>query len=199
MLDLSDNARVSAEAWEIFSEVLRSPYSVLEVLKLEECYYVTNAMHSFADALSRNKMIKELRVGCFTCGDCRAFDALIHTLCNTSSILSSFNSNQTLKRIFNAREEDFYSDDLTFLLRLNRENSVSEAARLKIIKSHFSGSEINDKPFNVNRMKLRVRPHAIAWMAKDLHLYQFLRAMPWLISKVKDNAVTNSKKRSRDE
>ena len=196
MLDLSNNTHVSAEAWEIFSEVLRNPYSVLEILKLGECYNVNKAMHSFADALSRNKMLKELRVGgLFVTYD--AYDALIHTLCNPSSILSTFNSNHTLERICNAREEDYYSDDLMCLLRINRHKS--KAARLKIIKSHFSGPSIKDKPFNVDMMKLRVRPHAIAWMAKDKHLYQFLRAMPWLIRKVEDNAVTNSKKRSRDE
>ena len=199
MLDLSNNIYVSAEAWEIFSEALRNPYSVLEVLKLEDCYNVNDAMHSFADALSRNKMLKELRVGgCYGMyGTYDAIDALIHTLCNTSSILSTFNSNHTLERICNEREENEFSEDLMCLLRINRHKS--KAARLKIIKSHFSGPSIKDKPFNVDMMKLRVRPHAIAWMAKDKHLYQFLRAMPWLIRKVEDNAVTNSKKRSRDE
>jgi hypothetical protein len=49
MLDLSNNIYVSAEAWEIFSEALRNPYSVLEVLKLEDCYNVNDAMHSFAE------------------------------------------------------------------------------------------------------------------------------------------------------
>jgi hypothetical protein len=198
MLDLSNNLHVSAEAWEIFSEVLRNPYSVLEILKLGECYNVDEVMHSFADALSRNKMLKELRVGgLFVTYD--AIDALIHTLCNTSSILSTFNSNHTLERICNARDEVYYSDDLMCLLRINRHNTKSEAARLKIIKSHFSGPSMNNTPFNVDKMKLRVRPHAIAWMAKGKHLYQFLRAMPWLIRKVEDNAVSNSKKRSRDE
>jgi hypothetical protein len=196
VLDLSINYNVTAEAWETLSTVLSNPNSSLEVLNLEENYYVDEAMHSFADNLSGNKMLKELRVTGFPYNDVRAYDALIHTLCNTSSILRTFNSNHTLEWIYGKSNYDefLYSVDLVCLLRLNRENSKSQAARLKIIKTYFSGSKINDQPFNVDRMKLYVRPHAIAWMAKDEHLYQFLRAMPWLLSKVKDDADIKSKK-----
>jgi hypothetical protein len=35
-------------------------------------------------------------------------------------------------------------------------------------------------------MAVNVRPHAIAWMAKDMHVYEFLRAMPSLLEKVED-------------
>jgi hypothetical protein len=70
-------------------------------------------------------------------------------------------------------------NDLSSLLRLNRENSVSEAARLKISKTHFSGSEINMQP--LMEMDLNVRPHVIAWMAKDMHSYELLRAVPSLL------------------
>jgi hypothetical protein len=197
VLDLSINYNVTAEAWETLSTVLSNPNSSLEVLNLEENYYVDEAMHSFADNLSGNKMLKELRVtGIPSYNDVRAYEALIHTLCNTSSILRTFNSNHTLERIFDKGNLDklLYSNDLVCLLRLNRENSKSQAARLKIIKTHFSGSKVNDQPFNIDRMKLYVRPHAIAWMAKDEHLYQFLRAMPWLLSRVEDDAVIKSKK-----
>jgi hypothetical protein len=36
------------------------------------------------------------------------------------------------------------------------------------------------------KMDANVRPHAIAWMAKDMHVYQFLRTMPSLLEKVED-------------
>ena len=201
VLDLSINYNVTAEAWETLSTVLSNPNSSLEVLNLEENCDVDKAMHSFADNLSGNKMLKELRVTGIPYNDVRAYDALIHTLCNTSSILRTFNSNHTLERIFDKGNLDklLYSNDLVCLLRLNRENSKSQAARLKIIKTHFSGSKVNDQPFNIDRMKLYVRPHAIAWMAKDEHLYQFLRAMPWLLSKVEDDADIKTKKQSRIE
>ena len=35
-------------------------------------------------------------------------------------------------------------------------------------------------------MNLSVRPHAIAWMAKDMLVYELLRAMPSLLEKVED-------------
>ena len=50
-------------------------------------------------------------------------------------------------------------------MQLNRENSKSQSARLKIIKTHFSGSKINLQFFVA--MELQVLPHAIAWMGRD--------------------------------
>jgi hypothetical protein len=90
--------------------------------------------------------------------------------------------------------KDFLHNDLLSLLKINRENSVRQAARLKIINTHFSGSEINMRPFV--EMNLSVRPHAVAWMAKDMHLYQLLRAMPSLLDQFKVD-VNRSKKRTR--
>jgi hypothetical protein len=75
--------------------------------------------------------------------------------------------------------------DVLSLLRINRENSVSQAARIKIINTHFRGSEINMLPFM--EMNLNVRPLAIAWMAKDMHVYELLRAMPSLLERTDKN------------
>jgi hypothetical protein len=75
--------------------------------------------------------------------------------------------------------------DLASALQINRENGVSQAARLKIIKTHFSGNPINVKPFA--DMDKTLLPIAIAWMAKDdtgiSVLYQFVRSMPTLLEK----------------
>jgi hypothetical protein len=49
----------------------------------------------------------------------------------------------------------------------------------------FSGYEINMQPFM--EMNLSVRPHAIAWMAKDMHLYELLRAMPSLLEQIEES------------
>jgi hypothetical protein len=83
------------------------------------------------------------------------------------------------------------------LLRLNKENSPNEAARLKIINTHFSGSEINMQPFM--EINFSVRSHAIAWMAKDMHLYRFLRTMPSLLEAIEIEEKVSSKKRARTE
>ena len=62
-------------------------------------------------------------------------------------------------------EDEPLPEGVNSLLRLNRENSMSQAARLKIIKNHFSGDNIDMQPFL--GMKLEVWPHAAAWMARD--------------------------------
>jgi hypothetical protein len=90
--------------------------------------------------------------------------------------------------------KDYLPLDLLSLLKINRESSVSQAARLKIINTHFSGSEINMQPFL--EMSLNVRPHAIAWLAKDMHMYELLRAMPSLLEQFGVD-VMRSKKRTR--
>jgi hypothetical protein len=76
----------------------------------------------------------------------------------------------------------FLPEELTSQLQINKYNNMNKAARLKIIMSHFSGNDIKMEPFA--KMAIIVRPHAIAWMAKDMHLYRFLRAMPSLLEKV---------------
>jgi hypothetical protein len=83
---------------------------------------------------------------------------------------------------------------LKSVLQINRENSVSQAARLKIINTHFSGSEINMQPFM--EMNLNVRPHAIAWMAKDERGYELLRAMPSLLERIDENVRSTKRLRS---
>ena len=107
------------------------------------------------------------------------YGAMTYMLCDTSSILNTFNSNHTLEELCHKSFARPLPNDLLSLFKINRESSVSQAARIKIIKTHFSGSEINMQPFM--EMNLSVRPHAIAWMAKDLHLYELLRAMPSLL------------------
>ena len=77
-------------------------------------------------------------------------------------------------------------EDLRSLLQINRNHSTRDAARIKIIKTHFSDSVINVKPFT--DMPTKVFPYSIAWMAKDVPgmsvLYQFIRSMPTLPKKV---------------
>ena len=83
------------------------------------------------------------------------------------------------------------------LLRINKENSNSQAAHIKIIKTHFSGSDINAQIFA--HMEVNVLPTAFAWMVRDGGsgsdengdlLFEFLRSMPLLCDK-------NSKSKTR--
>ena len=107
------------------------------------------------------------------------YAAFTRLLCNSSSIMSTYQSNHTLTRLCDRSCLKNLPEDLRFLLQLNEKNSVSQAARLKIIKTHFSGSEINMQPFI--SMDLCVRPHAIAWMVRDVNAFHLLRALPMLL------------------
>jgi hypothetical protein len=187
-LSIYENPGVTPAGWVNFATVLRNPTSALEVLKVggdpineEDVLLLYNeAMQSFADALANNKRLKELNFGDFSnledVWNPESYAPMANILCNTSSILNTFNSNHTLEKVCDTWNETLLP--LESVLQINRENSVSQAARLKIIKTHFSGSEINMRPFV--EMILSVRPHAIAWMAKDERGYELLRVMPSL-------------------
>ena len=75
---------------------------------------------------------------------------------------------------------DFLPEDLISLLKINRENNESQAARL-IMDVHFGGSDMNMQPFI--EMDLKVKPVAISWVAQDDNcqsrslLYRCVRTM----------------------
>jgi hypothetical protein len=50
-------------------------------------------------------------------------------------------------------------------LRINRENAESQAARHKIIRAYFSGSNTNPMPFIDTKTNILL--HAILWMTRD--------------------------------
>ena len=195
-LILSDNPHVSVAAWASLSVILRNPNSALDILVLifdfNGCYIHGDGNHinndtifAFADSLASNHKLKELII----CNPGRVnytvtpngYDALINSLCNKTSIMSTYHSNHMLQKICCESVVKSMPNELTYLLNINKFNNQSQAARLKIIKTHFSGPTINMQPFG--EMEVRVRPHAIAWMAKEDDLYQYLRTMPLLLEK----------------
>jgi hypothetical protein len=134
---------------------------------------------SFADALTSNKRLKELRIRCMI----ENFAPFTRVVCNSLSIMSTYNSNHILSELGHNR--DRLPIDLASALQINRDYSVSQAARLKIIKMHFSGSNISTTPFTV--MELKVLPTAISWMGRECGmseisdlLFAFVRSTPSL-------------------
>jgi hypothetical protein len=166
--------------------LLQDPNTILEELTLEsdnDDYSMTNEdIVVLTDALATNNTLKRL----WLCGVRGGYAAFTHTLCNKSSIRSTYHSNHTLNMLYDreytlSHDSMLWPEELTSLLQINKENNKNQAARLKIIKTHFSGNDIKMEPFT--KIAVSVRPHAIAWMAKDMHLYEFLRAMPSLLEK----------------
>ena len=164
----------------VFSAVLLNPHSKLEIRVLYDSHMDDTVMNSFADALTINCNLQQLCVGnCDSVTDNGGYAALTRTLCNKSSILSTYHSNHTLNMLDGT--STFLPEELTSLLQINKYNNMNQAARLKIITTHFGGNDIKMEPF---AKMAQSQPHAIAWMAKDMHFYCFLRAMPSLLEKV---------------
>jgi hypothetical protein len=182
-LHLSYLRNVTTAGWTAFSAVLRNPNSSLEKLFLTLEGGDEDIAISFADALTNNKRLRELTIGSST----EIYAPFAHILCNSSSIMSTYNSNHILSEL---SLDYIYSRkplpiDLASVLQINRDYSVSQVARLKIIKTHFSGSNINTTPFTV--MELKVLPNAISWMGQECSmseisdlLFAFVRSMPSL-------------------
>ena len=166
-LDLSYNSDVTATGWEAFSTVLRNPNTALEKVDMIGNHITDHVMIMFADALATNIRLRELHlvVGMYSVISQEFCAAFTHILCNNSSIVNTYRSNHTLGRLLIERHERFLPEDLRSLLRINRENTEIQAARLKIIRTHFSGSNIDLTTFI--DAKTNILPHAIAWMARD--------------------------------
>jgi hypothetical protein len=167
-LYLIGNPGVTEAGWEAFSTVLRDSNSALEKLDLRVCCIKVNAIISIANSLAKNIRLKELGLELddlwvTTDGESELTALFSSILCNKSSILSTYNSNHTLTALLNKCTVQL-PNELKDLLAINKENSVSQAARLKIIKTHFSGRQINMQPFT--DMDVSVRAHVLAWMAE---------------------------------
>jgi hypothetical protein len=87
-------------------------------------------------------------------------------LCSNSSILTTYHSNHSLEKLCckSRAVYTFLPEYLRFLLRINRENSNSQAAHIEIIRIQFRGV-INTQIFT--NLEATVLPSAISWMRRD--------------------------------
>jgi hypothetical protein len=171
---------VTTAGWTAFSAVLCNPNSLLEKLDVTlqgNSAEDKNVVTSFADALTNNKRLRELSIYCRI----ENFAPFTRIVCNSSSIMSTYNSNHILSEL-NHYPRCPLPIDLASALQINRDCNVSQAARLKIIKTHFSGRNIITTPFTA--MELKVLPNAISWMGRECGisdlLFAFVRSMPSL-------------------
>jgi hypothetical protein len=164
-----------------FANVLLNPNSALKELVLTGNAINDDIMSAFASALTNNNQLRTLNFGIYggNFGQITSigYAAFSRMLCDTSTILNTYNSNHTLT------QAGLKHTDICPLLSINQKHSIRQAARIKIIRSHFSGSIINTQVFN--EMKLSVLPTAIAWMCRNngSHggrnlMYEFLRKEP---------------------
>ena len=110
--------------------------------------------------------------------------------------MSTYRSNHTLEKLSRDEYHDKLPYDLRSLLDLNGER---QSARLKIIETHFSGSEINAQIFV--DMESKVLSTAIAWMGQDGGnngisdvLFAFLKSLPLLCDMKKESKKSQREK-----
>ncbi len=191
VLELQYNSDVSASGWTAFSTVLQNPNSPLERIDLymdqEDNTINDDTMISLSNALANNKTLMMLRLGWTENISDTGYAAMTRILCNSSSILDTYLSNHTLEDCCPPCQDHLFPTYLSELLKINREYNENCAARLKIIKTHFGGIDIDMRPFT--EMDLNILPTAISWMARDDNcpsrslLYQFARTvMPSLLA-----------------
>jgi hypothetical protein len=187
-LYLNNIAPITSVGWQNFASVLRNPSSGLEQLDLTGNAINDDIISAFASVLTNNNQLRKFLTGHYSrnLGQITSVShaAFSRMLCDTSTILNTYNSNHTLTDadLWSLMDRVWY-EDIYPLLMINQDNSVQEAARIKIIGSHFSRSDINTQVFT--EMKLSILPTAIAWMGHNngSHggrnlMFEFLRREP---------------------
>jgi Ran GTPase-activating protein (RanGAP) involved in mRNA processing and transport len=184
-------SNITSQGLQTFSAVFENPITALERLDFtheelntdSESVVDDDVICSFANALVNNNKLRELifhstsHVDVGGQNDYRSilhnsissvgYDAISRTLCNPSTILDTYHSNHTLAKFGDDDKITLLPSNLRSLLRYNREESKCKVARMKIIKTHFSGSDIKSQVKVFTDMKSNVLPTAIAWIVKD--------------------------------
>jgi len=164
--------------WQNFTNLLLNPNSALKELVLTGNTINDDIISAFALALTNNTKLKKLMFNGYTSRVTSVgYAAISRLLCDTSSILNTYNSNHTLTYAH------LWHKVIDPLLEINHNNSIRQAARIKILNSHFSGSDINTQVFT--DMKLNILPTAMSWMGHDNGsnvgmnlMFEFLRREP---------------------
>ena len=144
---------LTSTSWRVLFRALRSPTCVLRYLDMTNNQLSDRAMTSLTDALASNRSLK-----CLNLND---WAPPLSVLYNTTSIMIIYNSNHTLEEL---GREDELPEELESLLQINKENTPSQAARIKIIKTHFKMG-FSTHPFV--DMDLNMLPRAMTWMIRD--------------------------------
>eukprot|EP00579_Thalassiosira_antarctica_P013627 CAMPEP_0201938610 /NCGR_PEP_ID=MMETSP0903-20130614/41659_1 /ASSEMBLY_ACC=CAM_ASM_000552 /TAXON_ID=420261 /ORGANISM="Thalassiosira antarctica, Strain CCMP982" /LENGTH=652 /DNA_ID=CAMNT_0048479899 /DNA_START=124 /DNA_END=2079 /DNA_ORIENTATION=+ len=164
-LRLSSNNDVTAAGWEAFSTVLQNPNSALEKLDLQSNSINDGTMISTANSLVKNNKLKELLLDGNYAISANGWAAFSRVLCNTSSIIATYHSNHILQKLCQEDMDIELPEDIRSLLVMNREYSKRQAARQKIIKTHFSCSHMNILSFV--EMESKIMPFVLMLMAQN--------------------------------
>ena len=190
-LNIAFNDNVTIDGLRGFGTVFQSCNSVLKAICIN-CLD-DEVARLFSDCLSNNSKLKVvMRPHLPQSDEVRlthvGVKALENAVCNKTDIMATYNSNHTLHDLSSCLfhlPDEVKVTDLNGLLDLNKNWIPSYCARLKILKCHFSGTEVNLKPFF--DMSLELLPHAIYWVGdaseNDMTdstslMYQLIKGVP---------------------
>jgi len=213
-LDLGMNRLITPTGWQAFTGYLQRPNIALEDLDLASNKVNDDTVVGLTSVLTHNKTLKRLCLHDCTDEDDneliteRGWQAASNLLCNTTSILDTYNSNHTL-RIFGGDIADSIRD-LTSQSTLNRNEDKVEVARQKILQTHFSDSDDTSKMQEFLDMELEVMPSVIAWIGRPTSInwkgtnvsglsvmYNLLRRIPDLFDSSSAQKKSGGSKRKR--
>jgi hypothetical protein len=176
-------------------ECLNSMKSLTE-LDLWECSDITASgwANLFRLLKSNTSLLKCKMHGMNALGGTGVIEAISSSLCDRTSIESTFNSNHILERV----EWSFYSDSaIGLLLNMNKNADKVEVARQKIIKYYF----LEDNNLHeLGRMDVGLLPRVLQYVDKyePTRLYEIVRVIPSLVQNIeKTTEARRRKKRKR--
>jgi len=188
-LRLSNNTSITSKGCQYLATILESPNSNLKELNLPPVD--DKALTAFARALINNRSLHELNLNYNQAITDEGWEVLSKSLCDTSSIDSTFLSNHTLR--FSGRLNGVPSLRLRTMLTLNSRDDKKEVAMIKILQHH---DDFDMVPFF--EWEFKVLPLMIDWFQrassitmpsnydpnigsrKLSSIYQFVRCMPLL-------------------
>lgn len=182
-LDLDYHTFMLPSGWKMLQTHLRQPSCALKTLSIGD-NIDDDLVISFARALSCNKSLKELNINSRSITPSMSmWGAISLTLCDGSTINSTFASNHILQKVSvrNGNEVEI-PEEVASSLRMNSNRNKFEVARQKIIIHHFSGEGASIQVFA--NMEVNTLPNAIEWIGRDgiglCLMHQFVRGMPSL-------------------
>ena len=168
-LDLTySHQTIGIRGWTHLATFLEDPRCSIKCLELADVN--DEGCRVLANSLVNNKNLRTLAVIDFSSDTTTmtsiGWECFLSILRNTSDINSTLNSNHSLERLWNPRNEapDDIPEDLLFCLQSNRSRDKKKVIRKKIFHYHLNN---NEKLSSIIGTDQDILPHLLGWIGKD--------------------------------
>jgi hypothetical protein len=173
-LNLSGNRSMSSVGWCALADLLKPTVACklkeLTVLDLRGARYDDDVVVCYFNALVGNTSLEKMYFFGQVLSKESGFFAMYDALYDKRSIVGTYNSNHTLKKIVCgavARREE-----LGIALALNCKSDKAEVARKKILFHHLK--DVEDAVDVFGSMGARILPTALSWVGRDRNEYSMM-------------------------